>query len=63
MTSYIGKACMEPQQLPLSPYRWIRMIDVEPRVRPCPHQSPEIRSIYVACGEHDICTWPVGFLS
>lgn len=31
-------------------------------VRPCPHQSPQIRSIYVACGEHDICTWPVGFL-
>lgn len=35
---------------------------VEPHVRPCPHQSPQIRSIYVACGEHDICTWPVGFL-
>lgn len=28
---------------------------------PCPHQSPQIRSIYVACGEHDICTWPDSF--
>ncbi|CAJ1329458.1 unnamed protein product [Effrenium voratum] len=26
---------------------------------PCPHQPPELRSIFVGCGEHDICTWPV----
>ncbi|CAK9047160.1 unnamed protein product [Durusdinium trenchii] len=27
----------------------------------CPHQSPQSRSIFVACGEHDICTWPDSF--
>lgn len=25
---------------------------------PCPHRHPVFRSIFVGCGEHDICTWP-----
>eukprot|EP00439_Symbiodinium_sp_Y106_P041251 s1480_g5.t1 len=25
---------------------------------PCPHRHPVLRSIFVGCGEHDICTWP-----